>query len=89
MTINRASLNGIIQFLSLIYYRHLKNKKLCSLYHDNTFTFFPEFNVFPVTKNVTHDETRQQFCKVDPGDKVTLPLKFACKPELTLTCLLG
>ena len=27
--------------------------------------------------------------KVDPGDKVTLPMKFACKPELTLTHLLG
>ena len=23
--------------------------------------------------------------KVDPGDRVTLPVKFACKPELTLT----
>ena len=27
--------------------------------------------------------------KVDQGDRVTLPMKFACKPELTLTCLLG
>ena len=27
--------------------------------------------------------------KVDPGDKVTLPVKFACKPEPTLTRLLG
>ena len=27
--------------------------------------------------------------EVDPGDGVTLPVKFACKPELTLTCLLG
>ena len=26
---------------------------------------------------------------VDPGDGVTLPVKFACKPELTLTRLLG
>ena len=26
--------------------------------------------------------------KVDPGDRVTLPVKFACKPELTLTLLL-
>ena len=28
--------------------------------------------------------------KVDPGDRVTLPVKFACKPELTLTpaCML-
>ena len=27
--------------------------------------------------------------KVDPGDRVTLQVKFACKPELTLTRLLG
>ena len=27
--------------------------------------------------------------EVDPGDRVTLPVKFACKPELTLNCLLG
>ena len=27
--------------------------------------------------------------KVDAGDRVTLPVKFACKPELTLTRLLG
>ena len=27
--------------------------------------------------------------KVDPVDRVTLPVKFACKPELTLTHLLG
>ena len=27
--------------------------------------------------------------EVDPGDKVTLPVKFACKPELTLNRLLG
>ena len=27
--------------------------------------------------------------KVDPGDRVTLSVKFACKPELTLTLLLG
>ena len=25
---------------------------------------------------------------VDPSDRVTLPVKFACKPELTLTRLL-
>ena len=27
--------------------------------------------------------------KVDPCDRVTLPVKFACKQELTLTRLLG
>ena len=26
--------------------------------------------------------------KVNPNDRVTLPVKFACKPELTLTRLL-
>ena len=26
--------------------------------------------------------------KVEAGDRVTLPMKFACKPELTLTRLL-
>ena len=27
--------------------------------------------------------------KVNPGDRVTIPVKLACKPELTLTRLLG
>ena len=27
--------------------------------------------------------------KVDPGDRLTLPVKFARKPELALTRLLG
>ena len=40
-----------------------------------------------------HDETRRQSSlkagKVDPGDRVTLPVKFGCKPGLTLTRLLG
>ena len=27
--------------------------------------------------------------KVDQGDRVTQPVKFACKPELTLNRLLG
>ena len=27
--------------------------------------------------------------KVDPGDRVTLPVKFAYKPELSLAHLLG
>ena len=27
--------------------------------------------------------------EVDPSDRVTLPVKFACKPELALTRLLG
>ena len=81
----------MIQFLSLIYYKYLKNKKLFSVYDDNIFPFFrvfhrelPDyFKFWTVTKNVTHDETHQQSsCKVDLGDGVTLPVKFACKPEL-------
>ena len=34
-----------------------------------------------VTRNVTHDETRdvRKAGKVDPGNRVTLPVKFACK----------
>ena len=27
--------------------------------------------------------------KVDPGDRVALPVKFVCKQEVTLTHLLG
>ena len=36
--------------------------------------------------------TTEHVCKagkVDPGDRVTLPVKFACKQELSLTRLLG
>ena len=65
------------------------------------FSLFYEFNVFSIenlkiisnlpllgrmsrmTKHVS------KAGKVDPGDRVTLPVKFACKPELTLTRLLG
>ena len=51
--------------------KHLKNRKLCSVYDDNIFPFFREFHVLSIenfkiifkswtfTKNVTHDETRQ------------------------------
>ena len=58
--------------ISELNYKHLKNKKLFSVYDDNIFPFIREFNVFfreelqdylkfwTVTKNVTHDETRQQ-----------------------------
>ena len=58
------------------------------------FSIFCEFNVFSkenfkVTSNFlrtlqkyTHDETGQQI-------KLALPVKFAYKPELTLTRLLG
>ena len=63
--------------------------------------FFHEFNVFSIEnfKVISNFESFQRMSrmrkyiskagKIDPGDRVTLPVKFACKPELTLTCLLG
>ena len=54
--------------------------QVCSVYDDNIFLFFVNF---------THDEIVSKACKVDPDDTVTLPVKFACKPEPTLTGLLG
>ena len=36
-----------------------------------------------MTKDVSKDS------KVEQGDRATLPMKFACKPELTLTHLQG
>ena len=76
MTRNRANLSGIIPGyypISEFNYKHLKNdKKLFSVYDDNIFPFLRECSVFslenfkiisnfrPITKNVTHNETRQQ-----------------------------
>ena len=63
--------------------------------------FFREFNVFSIEnfKFCFKSWTLQRMSrmtkhvskagKVDPGERVTLPVKFARKPELTLTCLLG
>ena len=68
---------------------------------DNIFSFFREFNVFSIEnfKFYFKSWTLQRMSrmtkhvnkagKVDPGDRVTLPVKFAYKPELTLTRLLG
>ena len=82
-------------------YKHLKNKMLSSVYHDNIFSFIHEFNVFSIEnfKIISNLGPLQRMSrmmkhvskagKVDPGDRVTLPVKFACKPELTLTRLLG
>ena len=65
-----------------------------SVYHDNTFPFFREFNVCSV-ENLSYISNlgRYKEClktkdvgkanQVDPGDRVILPVKFACKPELT------
>ena len=68
---------------------------------DVIFLFFRKFNVFSIvnSKFYLNSWTLQRMSrmtkhvskagKVDPGDRVTLPVKFACKPELTLTRLLG
>ena len=95
MVSNRVNLNGIFQF------KHLKNEELFSVYDDNIFPFFREFNVFsrenfkiisnfgPLQKMPRTTKHVSKAGKVDPVDRVTLPLKFACKPELTLTRMLG
>ena len=88
--------------VSELNYKHLKNKKLFSVHDDNIFRFFREFNVFSIENfriNISNLRPLQRMSpmtkhvskagKVDPGDRLTLPVKFACKPELTLTRLLG
>ena len=100
VTRSLANLIGIVQFQSLIT-KHLINKKLFSVYDDNIFPFFREFNVLSIEnfKIISNFRLLQRMSrmtkhvikagKVDPGDSVTLPGKFTCKPELTLTRLLG
>ena len=75
--------------------------KVFSVYDDNIFPFFREINVFSIENvkfyfkfwtlqrmsRMTKDVSKAG--KVDPGDRITLPVKFASKPELTLTRLLG
>ena len=65
------------------------------------FPFFPEFNVFSIENfkiisNLGPLQGMSRMTKhvskggeVDPGDRVALPVKLACKPELTLICFLG
>ena len=78
--------------ISELNYNHLK-KKLFSVYDDNIFPFFREFNVFSIENfKIISDfgpNTVSKAGKIDSGDKITRPVKFACKPELTLTRLLG
>ena len=77
---------------------------LFSVYDDNIFLcffFFREFNVFSIEnfKFYFKSWTLQRMPrmtkhvskagKVDQGDKVTLPVKFADKPGLSLTRLPG
>ena len=68
---------------------------------DSIFPLFREFNVFsienfkfisncgPLQRMSRMTKHVSKACKVDQGDRVTLPVKFACKPELTLTRFLG
>ena len=82
--------------------KHLKNEKLFSVYDDNNyFPFFREFNMFSSEnfKIISNLRLLQRMSrmtkhvskagKVDACDRVPLPVKFACKPELILTFLLG
>ena len=49
------------------------------------------FNLGPLQRmsRMTKHVSKAKAGKVDLGDGVTLPVKFACKPDLTLTRLLG
>ena len=67
-----------------------------SVHDDNIFPFFREFNVISIEKFKFYFKswTLQRMSRMTvqvskAGDMVTLPVKFACKPELTLTRLLG
>ena len=73
---------------------------MVSAYDDNIFPFFREFNVISIENFKFYFKywtlprmlgmTKQvsKAGKVEAGDRVTLPVKCACKPELTLTRLL-
>ena len=85
VTSNRANLSGIIQF-----HKHPKIKSyfLCTIIiarvsHRELSNLVPLQRMSGMTKHVS------KAGKVDPGDRVTLPVKFSCKQELTLTRLLG
>ena len=72
----------------------MKNMRLCPVYDDNSFPVFREFNVFFIEnfKVISNFGLLQRMSrmtkhvsnvgKVDPRDRVTLPVKFACKLEL-------
>ena len=74
---------------------------MISVYDDNILPFFREFNVFSIEnfKFYFKSWTLQRMShmtkhvskagKVDTGNRVTLPVKFAYKPGLSLTRLLG
>ena len=78
MTGKHANLNSVIQFLSL-FYKHMKNKKLFTVYDDNIFPFFHEFYLFSIQnfriflnlgslQRMSHmTEHVSEAGKVDPG----------------------
>ena len=93
VTINSVNLKGIIQFLSLI----IDIWKIKS-YFLSTMIIFSLFFVkknFKIISNLGRLQRMSRMtkhvskAKADPGDRVALPVKFACKPELPLTRLLG
>ena len=67
--------------------------RLCSLFFVNLTCFQGEpqdhFKFSTVAKMSGMAKHVIKAGKVDPGDWVTLPMNFACIPELTLTRLLG
>ena len=83
----------------MLNYKHLKNKKIFSVCGDNIFLFFVNLTCFPMIENFKIMLQRlsrmtkhvSKAGNVAPGDRVTLhvPVKFASKPVLTLSCLLG
>ena len=67
-------------------FKHLKNKKLCSVYNQYIFLFFRELNLFSIEnfQIISNFRTLQRMSsmtrhvskagKVDSGDRVTLPI---------------
>ena len=89
VTSNIDNLNGII-----ISYKHLNNVRYFLYTMIILPLFLREFNMFSTLDlkfSWTKSWTKHVIIagKVDPGDRVTLLVKFACKPELTFTRLLG
>ena len=91
VTSNCTILNGIIQFLSLII-----NTGIITSYFLSTmiiFPFFSEFHVFSIEnfKIISNFGPLQRMscitkhvskaAKVETDDRLTLPLKIACKPD--------
>ena len=59
-------------------YKHLKNKKLCSVYDDNIFPFFHEFNVFSIEDH-RELEMISNFGLLQKMSRMTKHVSKACK----------